>query len=186
MRTTGERGQATVEYVGVVALVAVLLSVVVVAARPGGIGEAVAARMRCAIGGGCGGGAREPVAAAAGAEALDPALRAWVLEDYRRDPFLQGGRPLRTPTRAPVARMSGAWKTLVCASQIALAVASAAVPVWRVVALVRFVRAVGGVRMAARLLTGATTWAEKIRELAKYVGAAAGAIMGIEGIRDKC
>lgn len=91
----------------------------------------------------------------------------------------------------PVVADPSVWKILKCAGSIIAAAVSIAIPGAKLVQLAKFVKAVGGVREAARLLIGATSKAEKLRAIRLAVGprsatAVAAALLGIPGIRDNC
>ncbi|CAA9473728.1 MAG: hypothetical protein AVDCRST_MAG67-219 [uncultured Solirubrobacteraceae bacterium] len=91
----------------------------------------------------------------------------------------------------PIVADPNIWRILKCAGSIVAAIVSVAIPAAKVIQLVKFVKAVGGVREAAKLLLGATTKAEKLRAIRKAVGAksataVAAALLGIPGVRDNC
>jgi hypothetical protein len=81
---------------------------------------------------------------------------------------------------------STVWHVAKCVASITVAVASLAIPLAKLAKLRAFVRAVGGISEAARLLAGATTWAEKARVIGKAIGAGAADILGISAIIDNC
>lgn len=89
-------------------------------------------------------------------------------------------------TDASLERDNDAWKVTKCAAAITVVVVSVAVPVAKVVKLRQFVIAVGGVREAARLLVGATTFAEKARVIGGAIGAGAAEILSIDAIITNC
>lgn len=81
---------------------------------------------------------------------------------------------------------STAWHVTKCVAAITVAVASVALPIAKLAKLRAFVRAVGGVSTAARLLVGATTTAEKLRVIGGAIGAGAADVLGISAIIDNC
>ncbi len=78
------------------------------------------------------------------------------------------------------------WKIAKCVGSIASAVAGVGIPVSKVLQIKKLANAVGGYREAAKLLLGASSYAEKIREIAAVSGAAGAEILGIAGIRENC
>jgi hypothetical protein len=81
---------------------------------------------------------------------------------------------------------STAWHVARCVSAIAVAVATLMIPVSKVLKLKAFVRAVGGVRTAAKLLVGATSRAEKARVISGAIAVGAAEILGIDAIYTNC
>jgi len=81
---------------------------------------------------------------------------------------------------------STAWHVTRCAAAVTVAVASLVIPVSKLMKLKAFVRAVGGVRVAAKLLVGATSRAEKARVIGGVIGAGAAEVLGIEAIMTHC
>lgn len=57
----------------------------------------------------------------------------------------------------PVVADPSVWKILECAGSIIAAAVSIAIPGAKLIALAKFIKAVGGVKDAAKLLAGATT-----------------------------
>ncbi len=91
----------------------------------------------------------------------------------------------------PVVADPSVWTILKCTGSIIAAIVSVAVPGAKLLQLTKFVKAVGGVREAAKLLLGATTKAEKLKAIRKAVGAKSAtavvaALIGVPGIRDNC
>lgn len=182
MPRRGERGQATVEYVGVALLVAALLGAVMVAARPTGIADAVVAKVRCAIDGGC----KAVEDETRNVVVLDPGLRRWILDDYANDPVLEGGRALaRQAGDRRLARASGFGAVIVCGAAIAKVILASGVPAWRIVALATWVRRAGGIRRAAQGLLAATR-TRKAAEVGAVLLGGAEAILGIDDVMEEC
>jgi hypothetical protein len=81
---------------------------------------------------------------------------------------------------------STAWHVAKCVSAIAVAMATLMIPVSKVLKLKAFVRAVGGIRTAAKLLVGATSKAEKARVIGGVVAVGAAEVLGIDAIYTNC
>lgn len=78
-----------------------------------------------------------------------------------------------------------------CGGSIIAAAVGVGIPLAKLVQVAKFVKAVGGVREAAKLLIGATSRAEKLKVLRRAVGAksasaVAAAMLGIPAVRDNC
>ena len=91
----------------------------------------------------------------------------------------------------PVVADPSIWSMLKCAGSMLAAVVSVVIPGSKLLQLKRFVKAVGGIKDAARLLLQATTKAEKLKAIRsavgpKAMGATAAALLSIPGIRDNC
>ena len=81
---------------------------------------------------------------------------------------------------------SVAWHVAKCAAAVVVAVASLAIPVSKLLKLKEFMHVVGGAKIAAGLLVGATSRAEKARVIGGAIGAGAAEILWIEAIVTNC
>jgi hypothetical protein len=79
-----------------------------------------------------------------------------------------------------------AWKVAKCTAAITVVVTSTVFPLTKVTKVRKFVRAVGGVREAAKLLVGASTFEEKARVIGGAIGAGAAEILSIDAIITNC
>lgn len=118
-----EHGQATVEWVALMALAALVLGALATLRGPAadpGLGVAVAKRIRCAAAGGCATATAPPTATAPGAPAGAAAPQAIAPPPPRSAPRVApparaapGSRPARRPARAsPHARVIDAFRRL--------------------------------------------------------------------------
>ncbi|MEU6974302.1 hypothetical protein AB0A71_42640 [Kitasatospora aureofaciens] len=113
------------------------------------------------------------------AEAGDQAVQTYLQQYY---PERSGG-----DQAAPQALQAfGWWHAAMCATAIAAALATAAVPAVKILKLKAFIRKVGSVKEAAYLLIRVATGAEKIEHLGAVLGSLAAEVMGIAAIRNNC
>jgi hypothetical protein len=93
---------------------------------------------------------------------------------------------VNAPPIGKVGFWGDAWKVAKCAGSIAAAVGTFAIPASKLLKLKSFIKSVGGVRDAAKLLVGATSRSEKLSAIGK-AGVTGGAeILGIKEIQDNC
>lgn len=91
---------------------------------------------------------------------------------------------LRPDLQYPVtADPDGVWGWTKCVAAVTAAIA---VPAGAVLKLAKFVKAVGNVKEAIQLLTGATSNAEKLEGALAAAGATAAELLGISAIQDNC
>ncbi|WP_437601019.1 hypothetical protein WMF28_05505 [Sorangium sp. So ce590] len=133
---------------------------------------------------------RHPWYLALSLAALPATAHAEIREDEPTMEIMVAGETMdavsSSSTTASLERDSDAWKVTKCAAAITVVVVSVAVPAAKVVKLRKFVIAVGGVREAARLLVGATTFAEKARVIGGAIGAGAAEVLSIDAIITNC
>ncbi|MGI8559119.1 MAG: hypothetical protein ACR2ND_12595 [Solirubrobacteraceae bacterium] len=73
-----------------------------------------------------------------------------------------------------------------CGAAITLAIASAGIPVAKLLRLKTFIKSVGSVREAASLLIRVATGTEKIEQLSPVLASLAGEVLGIDAIKKAC
>ncbi|WP_367044581.1 hypothetical protein [Streptomyces sp. Je 1-332] len=80
----------------------------------------------------------------------------------------------------------GWWQKAKCVTAVAGALASAAIPVAKLLKLKAFIKKVGSVKEAASLLIRVSKGEEKLSELGATLGGLAGAILGVDMIKKHC
>lgn len=78
------------------------------------------------------------------------------------------------------------WKVSKCAAAIVLAVGTAIVPVAKATKIKRYIKELGGVKEAAKVIIGATSMAEKGAAFKKAAKGLATEVLGIAEIQDQC
>jgi hypothetical protein len=91
-----------------------------------------------------------------------------------------------TDLKRNAAFWSKAWKVLKCAAAITYVIGSNVLIAGKIAKFKTFIKEVGGIKDAAKLLTGASTRAEKIEKLSELGVGAASEIFSINAIKSQC
>lgn len=86
----------------------------------------------------------------------------------------------------PIIADPSAWQVAKCAAAITVAIGSGVFAAAKLVKIKRYIKALGGVKEAAKLLLGATTWAEKAKAGGSALVGLASEILGVKEIQDNC
>lgn len=86
----------------------------------------------------------------------------------------------------PITADPSAWQITKCVGSIAWAIGSGIFAWSKLLKIKKYIAALGGLRNAAALLVGATTWSEKMKAGGTALLNLAAEISGISGIKDNC
>lgn len=89
-------------------------------------------------------------------------------------------------TTFPVVADPSAWQITKCAGSIAWALGSGIFAGAKLLKIKKYIKALGGVKEAAALLLGATTWAEKMEAGGSALVNLAAEISGVKDIKENC
>lgn len=89
-------------------------------------------------------------------------------------------------TAFPIVADPSAWQITKCAGSIAWALGSGIFAGAKLLKIKKYIKALGGVREAAALLLGATTWAEKMEAGGSALVNLAAEISGVKDIKENC